>query len=365
MALIDDLYAESTCFLCYGVSQAQALKLALLARQALAGNPAADVTPQGLLSSASCFNCYAEGSLFDLFELALLSIIAASGGGPGTCENLEGASSPLNVVTPDFIGQVFVQSDGTIWQAVSLLSSSWAVICDGANDEGLVWGPTPETVDSIDGANDAFLTDLDTRFNTGGGAYTTLSFGNPVTVTNGVDFSGSTSMTSLEFRLLQTVGADFNIPGSGASVTESLLMDSIVSIGGFFDLSDNPALTTIALESLQNVGSALIGNSNPLLTSLLLSSIVTIGEDIDFNDCATLVIFSAEQWLPTDSFNVNFSLCSLNAISVNHILARCIANPAFVSGTVDLSGGTNAAPTGQGIIDAADLVTRGVTVNTN
>lgn len=73
---IQTLYAEAKCFACYGISEAEALTLALERRWALAVNPAADVTPAGLLGSAACYACYTNGNLYDLFELALLNIVA-------------------------------------------------------------------------------------------------------------------------------------------------------------------------------------------------------------------------------------------------------------------------------------------------
>jgi hypothetical protein len=47
------------------------------------------------------------------------------------------------------------------------------------------------------------------------------------------------------------------------------------------------------------------------------------------------------------------------------VLARFVANAEFVSGTIYLSGGTNAAPTGQGLTDVTTLRARGVAVFVN
>jgi len=74
----------------------------------------------------------------------------------------------------------------------------------GGDGDGILVGPNPEVADGIDGQGDRFLVDTFPNSN-----YTTLSFGNPVTVTNDVDFSSCSLMTSLEFRLLETVGFNF------------------------------------------------------------------------------------------------------------------------------------------------------------
>lgn len=73
---IQTLYDEAKCYACYGLSESEALTLALERRWALKVNPAADVTPEGLLVSSACYACYTNGNLFDLFELALLNIVA-------------------------------------------------------------------------------------------------------------------------------------------------------------------------------------------------------------------------------------------------------------------------------------------------
>ena len=69
--------------------------------------------------------------------------------------------------------------------------------------------------------------------------------------------------------------------------------------------------------------------------------------------------------VPINGVSFNVQNCALTAASVNALLARFVANAAYVSGSIDLSGGTSAAPTGQGITDSATLTGRGVTVSTN
>lgn len=349
-------------------------------------------------------------------ELALLRVIAqltceiASAPAPSGGENLEGIESPLNVITPDFIGQVFVQSDGTIWQAGSLLSSSWTVICDGANDEGLVWGPAPETVDSIDGANDAFLTNLTARFPTS--AYTELSFGQPVTVTNGVDFTTSALMTLLTFRLLESVGGDFDVNSAGALTI--LNLTSLQTVSGDFDVSGCTLLASINLEALISANSINIlttlisildlpsltsyppfatfginadaslltlnlpvcvdDNGGELMSDLVtmtglvtlnLNALVTPSADLDLSASPNLANVNLSAMIAPDGTNFNFLGCSLTQASVDHVLARLVANPAYVSGNVDLSGGANSAPGVQGAADVIVLTGRGVIVTTN
>lgn len=63
--------------------------------------------------------------------------------------------------------------------------------------------------------------------------------------------------------------------------------------------------------------------------------------------------------------NLHASGCSIsNPANINIILAACVA-AGSPNGILDLSGGTNAAPTGQGITDKATLILAGWTVTTN
>lgn len=297
-------------------------------------------------------------------------------------ENLEGIESPLNVITPDFVGQVFVQSDGTIWQAGSLLSSSWTVICDGANDVGLMWGPAPETVDSMDVSN--ANTNINTNWFGGTTSYTELSFGNPVTVTNTVELTSNTTVTSLTFRNLTAAGdatfvsntalAELSLPElasvgndflvTGSSVLTVLFAPSLTTVTGNVLVGINILLPAISFPSLATIGGNADFSSNDVLVSASFAVLTTIGGNLDFSFNPALTSFSAPNWLPTDGTAINFTGGSLTDTSVNHILARCVA-AGLTTATIDLSGGTNAAPTGQGIVDAADLTTAGCTVTTN
>ena len=104
------------------------------------------------------------------------------------------------------------------------------------------------------------------------------------------------------------------------------------------------------------------------LTSLSLPEFVEIaaafGEVIVIYN-SSLATVSMPKFLPRNGHEVDFRFNALNQASVDHILARCVANPAYVSGTVKLQGGTNAAPSVAGLADKATLIGRGVTVVTN
>lgn len=69
------LNSEASCFLCAGVTQAEALKLALEARWLLALDPTADTSVAGLTNYGKCYACLGL-SLFDLLEISMLDQIS-------------------------------------------------------------------------------------------------------------------------------------------------------------------------------------------------------------------------------------------------------------------------------------------------
>lgn len=70
------LLTQASCYLCYGVSEAQAMKLALLAQISTTSNPENAVDPQSLITAGRCFACFANADVGAIMELALLAQIA-------------------------------------------------------------------------------------------------------------------------------------------------------------------------------------------------------------------------------------------------------------------------------------------------
>jgi len=131
------------------------------------------------------------------------------------------------------------------------------------------------------------------------------------------------------------------------------------------DIFDNATLPSLSFPKLVAVNSDMFIDQNPSLTSMSFDSLVTC-PTVYFKDNANLTSLNMPNFLPTNgSATNNFVNCSLNAASVNQLLARGVANPAFVSGAYYMFGGSSAAPSGQGIADKATLLARGVDVQTN
>lgn len=195
----------------------------------------------------------------------------------------------------------------------------------------------------------------------------------------------STTLTEIE------PGSDTALPtfptGSSVYITlcdalTTVSFPNLTSIGESLVLGTCAALTTINFDSLQKLGLwcddpvsgffqlSISGNNS--LTSLSLPSFVDFDDptQVSYTEVAVennplLTTVSMPAFLPNNGISVLFRSNALTQASVDHILARCVANAAFVSGVVRLNGGTNAAPSVTGAADKATLIGRGVTVVTN
>ena len=125
------LMEEGKCYMCFGeLSTAQILELALLRRIVLAADPAADVSPQGLISTTNCYACLGL-SMFDLMLLALLSLLAGEDLPCGTVTT----TIQFNAPSGGYDGQ-YVESSATLWlqttpsadYGIRLVAGVWEVL---------------------------------------------------------------------------------------------------------------------------------------------------------------------------------------------------------------------------------------------
>lgn len=116
-----------------------------------------------------------------------------------------------------------------------------------------------------------------------------------------------------------------------------------------FYITDNPDLTSFSSPELNICNNSINIEDNVSLTSITLG---TIGTLKIVND------------------NISLSNNALNVGSVNGVLALLVSldgtnGTSLFTSNLYLTGGTNAAPTGQGIIDVQTLIDRGCDVQTN
>jgi len=175
---------------------------------------------------------------------------------------------------------------------------------------------------------------------------------------------GMGSLASLSFPNLVSFLNDGSNPGFTISDCVSLVsidFPKLALIETNLTINGCTNLTTINLPALEETHGLYIESS--AMTSLDLSALVTIGgRGIGVTGNTVLESIDLSSLVPTSGHDFYFFGNALTAESVNAILARFVANAEFVSGTIDLSGGTNAAPTGQGLTDVTTLRARGVTV---
>ena len=165
-------------------------------------------------------------------------------------------------------------------------------------------------------------------------ALETIYFPNLVSVATDIQIGYCTSLTSINFDSLQTLDGYNDDPVSGYLL---------------FIISDCISLTSISLPNF-------VGWSD-------ISTSPYTEFNVSFNTALTSI--SLPLWVPNNGIRIDCRNNALDQASVDMILARCVANPAYVSGWVRLNGGTNSTPSAGGLADVATLVARGVTVAHN
>lgn len=265
--------------------------------------------------------------------------------------------------TPTFIGQRYKDTDnGNIWIAISLTPGDWQL--ELQNCKIKCSDPSFDIAQAV-----GMVQFGGSGLQDQGGQYSgAIEFQMTHLVTGAIDIEDCPGVTDLFFTFLITIdttkGAYFYVTGNDALTTVNF-NHLTTSVGADdFVLANNPVLDSLLSVHFTTFG-GLVNLSNNALTDLSLPELVTIIGNFFFNDNSGLVTFSAPNWIPTDGTTIAGSGCALNQASVDHILALCVANAGFVSGLVDLSGGTNSAPSASGLTDKATLEGRGVTVAVN
>jgi hypothetical protein len=164
------------------------------------------------------------------------------------------------------------------------------------------------------------------------------------------------------------IATDGDIDFDNNTLLASLSLPAYQTNGELFDLHNCTALTTLSLPSLVSVVDTLRFDGCTALTSVSCPSLTTIS-NIGLNpfgsaNCPLLTSTNFPVLICLDGLIYDLSGCTLNAASVNQLLARGVAS-GTTSADYELNTPGNAAPTGQGIVDKATLITAGNTVNTN
>lgn len=268
---------------------------------------------------------------------------------------------------------------------------------------GIQWGPDDTVLTDFDVTDHAFLDNS---------TVTSVTFSSLITFEGNTALFFQNATVSVSFPGLQYVNGPLDCAGPGNdNGIMSFNAPELVSISDYFYLTYNP-LSSIDLSKLQTVGDVmdvldgvLVSNAefpellsiggdyyaayqclnlvsilhpkletvtgglyvygNPLITEISFPLLLTAGSlNLQYND--SLISISLPAFTPSDAESLYFNNNALDTQSVDYILALCVANPSYVSGIVNLTGGTNSAPSS--VAPGSDydiLINRGVTVTVN
>lgn len=227
-------------------------------------------------------------------------------------------------VTPDFVGQRYKDTNtGNIWIANSTTPGDWTLELQNMR---LKW--TPRNVD---------LSKL-------------------VGPAMGID-------ASVGSYIIEAGEIDYYLVISNESLLTSVSLPNCVTaldIG----VNANSLLTTFSAPLLETVNGIVDLHGNAFV-SLSLPSFINAGNGISAAGNSSLSSVSLPMFLPSNGISMNFANCALTTSAVDHILSRAVASAVYVSGTIDISGGTNQPPS-QGGSDPYDILTaRGVSISKN
>lgn len=177
--------------------------------------------------------------------------------------------------------------------------------------------------------------------------------------------NGNSSLTTIEAPLLNTATTYLNIRGSGDLNVSLPLLTYVYELGLHIVGCSSVNLTSLAYVNYINV-------SDCSFASLSFDSLVsTNGITISFNTNLTSTSIGIIGTLKEINGGVDLAENALLESSINGVLALLVnldgnnGTRLYENNAVLLNGGTNAAPTGQGLIDKLILESRGCSVSTN
>lgn len=266
------------------------------------------------------------------------------------------------MITPAFTGQIYRDTaTGNIWKANSTTPGDWTLL---VQDMGVRSNPPSFKISEAISPNVYWLSD-----GAGNPLNGTLVF-NATFLVNSFTFLYAEDVTSISFPNLIAIDPN-EAAYLDAVITDcpdltSVLLPLLQDTHGLSLLINGcDSLTNVNLDALVTVGWILGIYDNSSIVSLSLPNLVTIANTFKCYSNANLTTISIPSFLPVNGKEIDFTGDALTLASVDHVLSRAVANPAYVSGLIKIGGGTNAAPT-QGAGSAHDILeARGVTITHN
>lgn len=177
----------------------------------------------------------------------------------------------------------------------------------------------------------------------------------------------STDLVSLSMPNLKVVlSSQFSVAATGLT---ALNLNNLIFTQNlaFFNLS---SLAFLNLPSLKYVNTLVVSSSTGIANINLGALVKTYG-NITINNCAFLDTITLSNGIIQIGGNFVAASCALTQVSVDNILVKLAAlngtggTVSYDNKTVNLAGGTNAAPSATGLSAKAVLQARGCTVTHN
>jgi len=235
MATTNELLSEVSCFSCYGMSEAELTRIALMRRTLLVQDPDADVSPDSLISAGRCYGCSGY-SLARMIEQVLWDRLLATAGGGGECPapaealfEWEPSNAPMSALN---FGIEHWDNDGTAVNGLTSLTSHQ-------------------------------------------------------TVAHYVELDGAPTLQSLNFPELTNLVSSMFLLGN--PVIQTVSAPLLSSFGSSITIDNSPALTSVNLASLTNIGTDLVIRTNSSLATVTIGVVSVLGVGIHMNDNALTV----------------------------------------------------------------------------
>jgi hypothetical protein len=337
---------------------------------------------------SSCLRCLTDGQLSQIKTYLLCQWAQRAGGAAPSNLDITDSSTAANIVltwtnpTPaGTTNEVWRSSDGITFALLTTVGGSVATATDAS---GLAVGNFfyYKVRSCSSGACSAFSSIISCCNNYTSPNVASISFPTLIRAFGSFNATGLPALTSISLPALKSVTGDLDLSNDNLT---TISLPSLKTVAGSLHVEINP-LTALNLPVLTTVGSILAFNSTslvtvsfpalvsvdsvqfssmPNLTTATFGALTSVG-GFDGDNSTLLTTVSIPNAMFLNGRTLDLSLCALNAASVNQVLARGVASvPALTTYDFELAGGTNAAPSGQGIADKATLQGQGNTVNTN
>lgn len=177
-------------------------------------------------------------------------------------------------------------------------------------------------------------------------------------------FYQADTVSTISFPNLTSITDELDIEGLSSLIT--LSMPKMANFTNSWTVNDCPLLSTIDVSGMTSTTGELDVQQCPALQSFAFAAGCQIGGDLGILNNPGLITIQMPTANLADGHLYLFNDNALSVASVNGILrVAATSTPALVGSTFKLMGGTNAAPTGQGLIDKAALIAAGNIVQTN